>query len=323
MSARPLPPLRFAPRTFEKVWGGRRLAALGIDLPPDTAIGEVWLVVDRAEEQSVVASGPYAGQTLDALMQAHASALLGRSRRASNGRFPLLVKYIDASQPLSVQVHPGPHTPPELGESKTEAWYLLAADEDARLWTGLADGVTVERLAQAAGTPACVQLLAQSPARAGECILIEGGTVHAIGGGSAILEVQQNSDTTWRLYDWDRPGLDGRPRRLDVPQALRCARPVNFTPRPARVVEESPGWQRSKLVDCELFRMDLLELDGERALATEGYAQVLTMLEGSGRLQAGAFEVSLQRGEAWLLPASLGDYLLSGRLRAVRATALS
>jgi mannose-6-phosphate isomerase class I len=98
---------------------------------------------------------------------------------------------------------------------------------------------------------------------------------------------------------------------------------VNFTPRPARVVEESHAWRRSKLVDCELFRMDLLELEGERAMDTDGYAQVLTMLEGSGRLQAGAFEVSLQRGEAWLLPASLGDYLLSGRLRAVRATALS
>lgn len=316
-----LPPLRFEPRSFEKVWGGRRLESLGLSLPPDAPIGEVWLVVDRAEEQSVVAEGPCAGATLAELMQRDRAGLLGRSRPAANGRFPLLVKYIDASQPLSVQVHPGPHSSADLGESKTEAWYMLAADPGAHLWTGLAEGVGVERFAQAAGTAACVDLLAQNPARAGECILVEGGTVHAIGGGIAILEVQQNSDTTWRLYDWDRPGLDGRPRRLDIREALRCARPVSFTPRAPRILEEARGWRRGRLVDCDLFQMDRLELDGERALSTEGRAQVLCVLEGEGVLQAQASEVSLRKGEAWLVPGGTGDHTLVGRLAVVRATA--
>lgn len=321
MNAPTLPPLRFEPRCFAKVWGGRRLERLGVDLPPGAPVGEVWLVVDRAEEQSTVAGGPCAGRTLEELMRAHGDELLGRSRRASSGRFPLLVKYIDASEPLSVQVHPGPHTPPELGESKTEAWYMLEAEPGAHLWTGLAAGVDVERFAQHAGSGGCVALLERSPARAGESILVEGGTVHAIGGGIAILEVQQNSDTTWRIYDWDRPGLDGRPRRLDVPQALRCARAVHFVPRPPRVVEQAAGWSLAKLVECEPFRMELLELSGERSLSTEGRAQVLTVLDGAGRLQAGSYEVELRRGEAWLLPASLGDHVLSGELRCVRAIA--
>ncbi len=316
-----LPPLRFEPRCFEKVWGGRRLESLGLSLPPSAPIGEVWLVVDRAEEQSVVAEGPCAGATLEELMRRDRAGLLGRSRPAGSGRFPLLVKYIDASQPLSVQVHPGPHSSPDLGESKTEAWYMLAADAGAHVWTGLAEGVGVERLAQVAGSAGCVDLLARNPARAGECILVEGGTVHAIGGGIAILEVQQNSDTTWRLYDWDRPGLDGRPRRLDIREALRCARSVSFTPRAPRVLEESDGWRRGRLVDCDLFQMDQLDLDGERALSTEGRAQVLCVLEGEGVLQTQAGEARLRRGDAWLLPGASGDHALCGRLKVVRATA--
>lgn len=322
MSARELPPLRFQPRCFEKVWGGRRLSALGVELPPGVPVGEAWLVVDREGEQSVVAGGPHAGATLEELLAAHPLALLGRSRRAGNGRFPLLVKYIDASQPLSVQVHPGPHSPPELGESKTEAWYLLDAEPHAHMWTGLRADTSLQALTREAGTPGCVALLEEVPARAGDCILVEGGTVHAIGGGIAILEVQQNSDTTWRLYDWDRPGLDGRPRRLDLAQALACAREIRYQPRPPRVVEAAPGWRLAKLAECDLFRMELVELAGERALDTAGRAQVLVVLDGAGRLQAGPHAAELRRGEAWLLPASLADYALSGTLRALRATAL-
>ena len=235
-----LGPLRFARRFVEKPWGGRTLERiLGFVLPPGVPVGETWEIVDRAAENSVVAEGAQRGRSLRELMETHADAILGDAPAGKEGRFPVLVKYIDASENLSVQVHPDEDSAGRLGggaEAKTEAWYVIDAAEGGALYCGLRPDVRAEdfgRIARSTSiSPASpdssggeiVGALARWEVRAGDCMAVPGGTVHAIGAGVTILEVQQNSDTTYRLYDWGRVGLDGRPRETHVEQALVCAR---------------------------------------------------------------------------------------------------
>lgn len=215
-----LGPLRLSPILRPLVWGGRRLSTvLGRELPPGEEIGESWEIVDLPEASSVVSGGPMDGVPLARLVRERPDELLGQSAAAEDGGFPLLVKLLDAHRMLSVQVHPGIHQAQRAGvRPKTEAWFVLHAEPDARLLIGLSAGVTEAdvRAALRSGGQGLPELLASHPARAGEAHLIEAGTLHCLGAGVLLAEVQQPSDTTYRLYDW------GRGRPLHVDEALGC-----------------------------------------------------------------------------------------------------
>jgi mannose-6-phosphate isomerase len=324
-------PLSFERRLHEKPWGGRALeGVLGLSLPPGARVGETWEVVDRAgEENSVVAEGPHRGRTLRELVERFGDDLLGRAARTREGRFPLLVKYIDASEDLSVQVHPDDAAAARLGngaEGKTEAWYFLAARPGARVLAGLAPDVTRERFAREAGGAGVVPLLRATPAVPGSALCVPGGTVHAIGAGIALLEVQQNSDTTFRVYDWGRVGLDGKARPVHLEQAAACARfgadpPVPVTPAWR---DEAPGVARARLATSPFFTLDVLRLAAPARLATGGWFRIYAAVEGRGRLVKGRETRRLAQGDVLLVPAAAGEHAIEpekGELRLVELRA--
>ncbi|MEO7317588.1 MAG: type I phosphomannose isomerase catalytic subunit, partial [Chthoniobacteraceae bacterium] len=214
-------PLIFEPLFMERVWGGRRLETLyGKRLPQGVRIGESWELVDREDAQSVVHSGPLRGATLNELWTGHRSEVFG-SGLPETPRFPLLFKLLDAQDRLSVQVHPPADVAARLGgEAKTEMWYFLHAALDSVLYAGLKRGVTRAAIEEALSAGNVAELIHRLPTRAGDAIFIPSGRIHAIGAGNVIFEVQQNSDTTYRVFDWKRLGLDGRPRPLHVAESL-------------------------------------------------------------------------------------------------------
>lgn len=321
-------PLRFERHFVEKVWGGRSLERVpGFALPAGMRVGETWEVVDRERENSVVAVGAQRGRTLGELMERHGREILGSAAPNREGRFPLLVKYLDAAQELSVQVHPDEDGARSLGppaEAKTEAWYVIDADPDARLYAGLAEGVDREAFhaaLEASGPSAVVQdsgdapllaTLERWPARRGDALLVRGGTVHAIGAGVRILEVQQNSDTTLRLWDWGRLGLDGEPRPTQVPEALRC---IGFGerapgPRAPRWEAAEAGLERAELAASHAFHMEGLRLAASARRNTAGAFRLYAVVRGTGALELAAGRWPLATGEVWLLPAGVGEHAL-------------
>ena len=217
-------PLTFKPLYMERVWGGRELERVyGRTLPdPVLPYGESWEIVDRERDQSVVDHGPLAGTSLHELWTTRREEIFGEGY-SEHARFPLLVKVLDARDDLSLQVHPSAQMAARFGaEPKTEMWFIADCDPGAKLYVGLKQGITREHFEQAItrGTVAdCVHAIAPRP---GDSILLDSGRLHGIGAGFLIHEIQQNSDSTFRVFDWNRPGLDGRPRELHVAQSLAC-----------------------------------------------------------------------------------------------------
>ncbi len=324
-------PLRFDRICLEKVWGGRRLeGAVGIKLPGTGPIGETWELVDRADYVSIVSSGPWQGASLTEIVRDRARDLMGDAKLTPEGRFPLIVKFLDASEPLSVQVHPPSGTRGPLGEGKSEAWYILGADHESKLWIGLRPGTTHAHLTATAAKRDVLQHVLEWPARRGDIAFIPGGTVHAIGGGITLLEVQENADTTHRLYDWDRAGLDGKPRALQPKEAV-AATDVHAAPRPRAASFESldPHARRAELVSAPCFAMDLYEISGQRAFDTEGIALLYVVLQGRGSLVTGDKARSqsvVATGDLWLVPASTGRHTITahdGPLKVMRVATRS
>lgn len=314
MSPRIQEPLCFERIFLEKVWGGRALAAaptkggLGLELPEGMQVGETWELVDRPDVNSVVARGAFRGKRLEELMAVGRDDLLGGVPAARGGRFPLLVKYIDAAAHLSVQVHPdGARAAAHDGwEAKTEAWVILGATSAGRIYHGFRSGVTKAAFEHAVrGSEPIEALLASHSPSAGECFFVPGGTVHAIGAGVTLIEVQENSDTTFRVDDWGRVGLDGKPRELHVEAALEC---LDFAPAPAPVNAPPVASEPLELASCECFTMGLVDIKESLAASTEDAPRVVAAVRGSGVLEsrAGRFELSL--GDVVLLPAALGDF---------------
>ncbi len=254
-------PIRFNAIYQERVWGGRELESVyGRELPsegvPPVPIGESWEISDREEAQSVVndQGGEFAGMSLNELWNNEAS----RSRIFGDGlkgeRFPLLMKILDCRQDLSVQVHPPAELAEELGgEPKTEMWYIAGADKAAKLYVGLKDGVTKESFEQSLTDGTVEEQIHAIEAVEGESIFIPSGRLHAIGAGYLIYEIQQNSDTTYRVFDWNRMGLDGVPRELHVEQSMRC---IDFDDVEPRMDEAVGGC----IASCEYFKVDKMEL---------------------------------------------------------------
>lgn len=287
--------LHFKPIYQTRVWGGRTLESrFQRDLPDaESPFGESWEISAREEADSEIVGGSLAGKTLleiwgDADLR---SQIFGPDA-PDQERFPLLCKILDARDKLSVQVHPPDSVAGELGgEPKTEVWYIAAADPGAELYVGVKDGVTEETFREALNSGTVEELVHVIPVKEGEHIFIPSGRLHAIGAGLLIYEIQQNSDTTYRVFDWNRVGLDGRPRDLHVEESLRCIDFHDVEPS----MDEPDG---TFLCECEHFRLErhALESGNTVGAATEGRFSILTMV--SGDLSAG--------GEIW----REGDFLM-------------
>ena len=293
-------PLSFVPLYMERVWGGRQLAdQLGRDLPGSSPIGESWELVDREGEQSVVGDGPLKGTTLHELWTEHRKAIFGETA-SDSPRFPLLGKILDARDTLSVQVHPPADIAPTLkGEPKTEMWYLLDATPDASLYAGFRTGTTRQSFEKAISDGQVQSTLHMIPVKAGDTMFIPSGRCHAIGAGCLIIEIQQNSDTTYRLYDWDRMGLDGKPRELHVKESLISTDFADHEPALAAEIDES-------LVSCEHFEVSRWQLTQPRA-EQDGIGTVFVVV--SGTIQIGGKQFTT--GDWFLLPACVQDRTLS------------
>ena len=307
-------PLLLAPLLLPRVWGGRDLAPVATPHGESLAagetapIGEAWEVHDGA----TVRNGKHAGQTLGALLSEDAAALLGPDVDASAG-FPLLIKRLSVAAWLSLQVHPNDAQAARLENAprgKEEAWFILAPEDDeAEFILGMREGVTTADLAAAIAAPTRWDgLLRRVRARAGAALHIPPGTVHAIGPGVTLFEVQQNCDITYRFYDWGRLGLDGRPRALQPERALQVA---CLGHRPA------PRYSNSEdaiLFGTAHFRTQRHRIRGERRLDTGGRrCHALTGIEGELRIESAAETVMLRAGESALIPAALGAYDLCGQ----------
>ena len=309
-------PLRFAPIYFKKVWGGRRFSSIIGRAIPDGPIGESWEVSIHPHGHSIVANGVDAGVKLSEVIEVAPADILGKRVLAQSGsKFPLLVKYIDAEDALSVQVHPddayGAAHAGELG--KTEMWYVLHAEPGSCLIAGLERGVTREQFQQAlagGGDPGA--LLHRIPVATGDSIFIPAGRIHAIMPGLTILEIQQNSDTTYRLYDWGRLGLDGQPRELHVEQALAVSDWTDYAPNSA---VDAPvaitGGTSTTLARCQYFVVEKLDLHGKYSSATDGETFiVVNCVNGGGLLTWAGGDEQVKLGDSLLLPAALGEYSL-------------
>ena len=290
--------LRFEPIYQERVWGGQALAAaFGRVLPAGRAIGESWEIVDRPEAQAVVRGGPYAGATLRNLIANHGREVMG-PRWPGERAFPILVKWLDCRERLSLQVHPPADQAPALGgEPKTENWFIAEAAPEASLFVGLRQGVTRAEFERAVAAGTVERCVNRFPVTAGDSILVRSGTVHAIDAGNVILEIQQNSDTTYRVYDWGRTGLDGKPRQLHLRVALASILWGQPEPQPLRA-----AGGRAVRADCAEFRLRRVPLaSGERLVMPAGrQPRLLHVVRGQVRESAAA--EPLERGANALLP---------------------
>ena len=300
-----LHPLMFEPRLKARVWGGRTLEALyGKAVPPDEPIGESWEIADRPGDESVIANGPYQGRTLRWLMEQDAAALIGDAAPAPGGRFPLLCKILDARDKLSLQVHP---PAPALGEPKTEMWYVAQADPGAEIYVGLRRGITREQFERALQDGTVADCFHRVAVRTGDTMFLPSGRVHAIGAGLVIFEIQQNSDTTFRVFDWNRVGLDGRPRDLHVSESLQS---IDFADIEPALVDPVPSTRGHfgvrSLVRHRLFNADLLHAETQDVLnVDDGRMRVVAVVAGRIRAQGGGESAQLGAGQFCLLPASL------------------
>jgi len=318
-------PLLFEDLFKEKIWGGRRLETeLGRRLPPGRAVGESWEVSDRDPDISVVANGPLRSVSLHQLLLDRQDDLLGTGvDLGCFRRFPLLIKFIDANRVLSVQVHPPDefarrHDPHDDG--KTEMFYILGTEPGAVLYLGLRPGLTrsdFERALEGGGVGDLLRPVEVAP---GDCIAIPPGTLHAPGAGLLFAEVQQNSDLTYRVYDWDRVGADGRPRPLHLEKALAVIdwdAPAREKVTPQVLGED--GVRKELLVRCPKFTAERWTLGEPVSESLDGRFRTVMALEGAVDVAwPGAAEpVLLSKGHTTLLPASLGEVDLQPRGRAV------
>jgi mannose-6-phosphate isomerase len=289
-------PLIFRPIFMERIWGGRQLESkFGKSLPPKAQIGESWEIVDRPEAQSVVAWGPLKDKTLHELWTEHREPIFGNVPDAP--RFPLLIKLLDAHEKLSLQVHP-----PEMvasivrGEPKTEFWYVAAADTGAELFLGFREPITRDRFEKALRNGTAADHVHKIRVKPGDTAFLPAGRFHGIGAGNLLIEIQQNSDTTYRVFDWNRVDDKGKPRQLHIEQALQC---IDFNDVAPKLVEP----QGELLVRHKLFEVQKWNLAAPREISLQGKFAIVCCLSGSFRCG----DADLSPGEFCLVPASLSD----------------
>lgn len=306
-------PIQFRPIFKERIWGGRRLEKLyGKALPPGILIGESWEIADRPGDSSVIANGPWAGRDLRWLLDLHSDRILGKASAAA-GRFPLLVKLIDARQALSLQVHPPASVAARLGgEAKTEFWFFTEADPGAEIFLGLRAGVGRDQFERQLEDGTVAGCFHREPVRAGDAAFLPSGRVHALGAGLVLIEIQQNSDTTYRVFDWNRVGQDGRPRELHIEAALASidfsdhapglVQPVSI-PGPASVEAACLARNPHFAIDRVAARADARF----QFVVPDSRPLVVVGIRGALELAAGGESVTVTAGQVCLLPAAIED----------------
>ena len=337
--------LRFEEAYLERIWGGEKLRTLyGKPIPPNTSIGEAWLIADHPQHESVVAEGPHRGRTLRSLLEENPREVLGGQPRLTiHGRFPLLLKILDANDLLSVQVHPDDACAAQLGEhdvGKSEMWHVLQADPHSEIICGLKPDVTPERLLDAlrvsgavslepaacsrqpSASDPVVHLMHRFEVAEGTSVFVPAGTVHAIGAGVVLAEIQQNSNLTYRLYDWQRVDASGKPRPLHVERALKAIHfesrvsglgsRVSNSPTPA-TFSLQPSASTLLLAKCPHFVAEYVQVHEtwERTVMDETFHIVLVKA-GPLTFATDEDEMSLCAGQAVLVPGSLSRFLVRG-----------
>ncbi|MCM3268604.1 type I phosphomannose isomerase catalytic subunit [Paenibacillus elgii] len=314
-------PLQCKPEFKERVWGGRALEQFGLELP-EGKIGEGWMIGDHPNGTTTVANGELAGMGLDQIREQYGSEFFGnKGFSEKNGRFPLLIKLLDCQDDLSVQVHPNDHYErlPQGELGKTEMWYILDAKPGAKIIYGLKDGVTREQLAEAIEQNRILDCLNEVTAEAGDSFYIPAGTVHALGAGVLVAEIQQNSDSTYRLYDYDRLGLDGKPRELHIEDSLNVIAYENSGATYMKTnLNDSGEWLT--LARSPFFVTEKGRVEGNWSLQTSPESFVIHIIcEGTGSIRWADGELNVKPGECYLLPANLGSYSLEGSMTVLRS----
>jgi mannose-6-phosphate isomerase len=306
MSSLPqLYPLRFQPLFRRYLWGGRKLGdAIGKPIGPEGDYAESWEIVDRGADQSVVAYGPLEGQTLHELVSQHGRALFGEAAPRFES-FPLLFKFLDCQRVLSVQVHPDDAggaklDPPDLG--KTEAWIILQAEPGSVVYAGIKRGFDRAALAREVNRGTTELCLHRFEPQVGDCLFIPAGTVHALGAGLLVAEVQQASDTTFRLFDWNRTDASGQPRPLHVEQALET---IDFSRGPLAPQKPTATGRPhvERLVACDKFVIDRWRFRTREMVNADNRIHLLAMLEGEAAIEGDPAGRPLVRGDTMLVPA--------------------
>ncbi len=293
-------PLKSVPVFMERIWGGQRLREVfGKELPAGKRIGESWEIADLVEGRSTIGNGPLRGQTLGEAVARHREEIAGTKDFPT--AFPLLIKFLDAQDVLSVQVHPDAETCQRMGKGqpKTECWYIIHAEPGAVIYKGLRKGVTKNQFARAIETQDIASLLAAVPVQVGECHYIPAGTVHALSAGLLIAEVQTPSDTTYRVFDWNRVDEQGKSRPLHIEEALES---IHFDITPEKLPVTTVG----RLVDCPYFKVDKGHQCGNcELLLARGLMRVLIFITGGGVILSKDVEpVEFKVGDCVLIPAA-------------------
>ena len=318
-------PLFLSGVTKSPIWGGTRLPREWNKCAPNQeTVGESWELTVRQKEMSTVQNGHLAGKTVGELMCNYPCDLMGKTATA-DGEFPLLIKFIDAADRLSVQVHPNDDYAArvENDRGKTEMWYIVDADEDAEIICGLSDGLDNAAFVSALEKGELMSALKVQKVKVGETYFIPAGLPHAIGKGILIAEIQQNCNLTYRVYDYDRRGADGSLRELHIEKACNVIRP--FTEDEIDAIRYSRGVPSSRavvLADCDYFRVEKLTLQqNTHTLTQNGYLRHLLAIEGDGVIEWDGISYPFGRGDSILLPSCLGNLSLSGNGTVLISTA--
>ncbi len=296
-----LSPLLFEPLLRARVWGGRKLESIyGKKLPPGEQVGESWEIVDRPEAQSVVRQGPWRGKTLHELWAQHREEVFGATA-PNAARFPIFAKILDAREKLSLQVHPGCAAAAALGgETKTEIWYFAATEPDAEIYAGLRRGVERADFERALREGSAADLVHRIPVKAGDAFFVPSGRLHAIGAGSLLIEIQENSDTTYRVFDWNRADDRGDARELHLAESMQSIDFGDYEPALVRPKGE-------ELVDCPHFLVEKWDLPKARRASAEPACALFVCLTGAVAID----DLRLGPGEFFLIPATAAASKLS------------
>lgn len=306
----PAYPIRFVPIYREYLWGGGRIKEKYKRETSLSSIAESWEISDRSDGMSFIANGPLQGLSLNELTKIMGEKLLGKNRTASS--FPLLIKILDAKETLSVQVHPNNQTASLLkADPKTEMWYALEASPGALVYAGFKKGVTKEKFLQALKGETLVELLEVHRVAPSDAIYIPGGCIHAIGYGCLMLEVQQNSDSTYRIYDWERKGPDGKPRSLHIQEALQA---IDWPLQSSK----ANGFN---LAHCPYFKVQRRDISGKWSILHQPDSfQIFFCVSGEGTISVNGSLEPILAGMTYLVPAQFESAAISGSLQTVHIT---
>lgn len=320
MTVKPYP-LQFKAEMKERIWGGRALESFGLELP-EGPIGEGWMIGDHPNGITKVMNGELAGVGLDEIRQQYGREWFGtKGFSEKNGRFPLLIKLLDCNDDLSVQVHPTDSYErlPQGELGKTEMWYIVDAKPGAKIIYGLKEGIDRTAMETAIAEGRITDTLQEVTVEAGDAFYIPAGTVHALCSGVVVAEIQQNSDTTYRLYDYDRPGLDGKLRELHIEDSLNVIAYEGAGAQRMKTDHAKPSeWLTIASSPYFIVEKGVVAAPWELSTSEESFV-IIVIAEGQGNLKWATGEQQVKAGECFLLPATLGEYGLSGSMTVLRS----